>query len=210
MINPINQHFLNGTIFGNDDPQEKEQLLMEVRKLLNGSIFFDPDDEMVDWIIEYANGRIIVDAGCGEHLNLTKKLLLEGQPVIAVDPFINEEDLHNFYKWKIDNNLISISGHVLPGRIDRFSRDAEEIIGHGNLIKQLGNRVLIIFARPCHSQFVENTIDYLDPDVESLYITIPGNFDKYNDLGKFRGYAKRIFPKQGTSKDNEEFYSIIK
>lgn len=67
-------------------------------------------------------------------------------------------------------------------------------------------RCLFVFARPCHSGFVERTIKKLKIGAEALYIS-HGKENIINDLGNIP-YTK--LNHEGTSKDNEYVLSIIK
>lgn len=150
--------------------------------------FFEPDDELVQSIVDYANGRIIFDIGFGDG-DLLKELHAKGARVAGVEMFLDEK---TFNDLRIKHGL-----QVFPGRVEDYKF----------LISKLEDKGLLLFARPCHSRFVENTLDFKNPDTEALYITVPENLELYDDLGKHKTRAKRI-KLRGTSVDNEVIYSI--
>lgn len=153
-----------------------------------GLRFFIPDKTLIKSIVEYANGRIIFDVGFGSG-DLMIELKKAGAKVSGVELFQEKETMQKF----LENDL----GSVLWGDIKRYP----------NLIKGLKEKGLLLFARPCHSDFVEFCLDCKDPSTEALYITVPENLKMYNDLGKHEYKAKQIFLK-GNSVDNEIIMSI--
>lgn len=155
--------------------------------------FFKPDEKLMASIGAYAtktNNRIIVDVGCGngdliEILHDKYKL-----KVIGIEPFMMSE------KRRIQLMMKGIQILNLP--VERLE----------NIIYKLEGNGLILFCRPCHSDFVENCLSFKHPKTEALYITVPENLDLYDDLGDFKNKAK-IIELEGTSEDNEIIMSII-
>ncbi len=158
------------------------------KNILVDTHFFRPDQKFLNWIKEYANGRLIIDVGCGDG-HITKALRKLGCRIIGIDPFLSADDMSRA-RMKDDVNLLPfcIEDHPVF------------FVGHGN-------KVLLLFARPCHSSFVANTLEMKDADTEALYITVPENLDKYDDLGSFKNKAV-LLQHEGTSKDNEIVHSI--
>ena len=153
-----------------------------------GLKFFQPDQTLLEWIKDYANGRLIIDVGCGSgHISIALRKL--GCKVVGFDPYITAEEMTDA-KLNHDVNL-------LPWQIE----------DHPNMFVGRGNNVLLLFARPCHSYFVANALDMKDEETEALYITIPENLTRYNDLGRFKNEAV-LLNHSGTSKDNEVIYSV--
>lgn len=153
-----------------------------------GIRFFEPDEKLVESIVKYANGRVIFDVGFGSG-DLMIELKKKGARVSGIELF---HDLEVAMKL-LDNGV----GSILWGDVKR----------HSKLISCLGEKGLLLFARPCHSDFVEYCLDVKDPNTEALYITIPENLDLYDDLGDHKNRAKQIFL-EGTSLDNEIIMSI--
>lgn len=149
--------------------------------------FFKPNEELLKSLVEYANGRVIVDVGCGD-CDVIVKLRSLGAAVLGFEPFLSQEA-----KEKTRNAGIMI--------IEDYVQKWPTIISE---IKEKG---LLLFARPCHSDFVYDCIDIKDPLTEALYITMEENLTKYCDLGYFEQIAKRISLK-GNSEDNEIILSI--
>lgn len=163
-------------------------------------VFFKPNTELIKWLIEYAKNRIIIDAGSGAKFPLSQQLILNGyKKVLAFDSFI---DYNEFMKFKMLHGdiLSEASFHVFPKEIQSMS----ELYNDSATIQ----KVLIVFARPCHSNFVEETLDLKGKDVEVLYITVPKNIKEYDDLGKWKK-KKKLLKHKGSSADKEVIYSII-
>ena len=157
------------------------------------STFFKPDAEFVKWIIEYANGRMIIDVGCG-NLHLLKLLNKAGyKKIVGIEPMI---DYMEYIKHTIASGEDKIQ--ILPNKV-------QDPLPSSIISK--GENVLILCVRPCHSNFVEETIELKHPTAEVLYNTVPQNLIDYRDLGAFHDVAVKIEHK-GTSEDNEVVYSI--
>lgn len=159
-----------------------------------GTLFFRPYKEMIKWLVEYANGRLIIDVGCGTGF-LLRQLHENGAKCMGIEPMWSGKDL---VQWNIDN-ITSGKGmiHVLPNTV----QDSKTFIG------RLGNKALMLFARPCHSNFIEEGLDLRPEGMEALYITIPENLKRYDDLGKWRQKAI-LLQHTGSSADKEVVYSI--
>ena len=150
--------------------------------------FFIPDETLIKSIVEYANGRVIFDVGFGSG-DLMLELKKHGAKVTGVELFKEDDVLQKL----IENGL----GSVLWGNIKHYP----------GIISCLKEKGLLLFARPCHSDFVEFCLDKKDPLTEALYITVPENLDLYDDLGKHKNKAKQIYL-SGTSVDKEIIMSI--
>ena len=175
---------------------KKQSILSDELGLLDvASVFFKPDLNFCEWLKDYANGRLIVDIGAGQG-HLVRMLKMVGAKVMGIEPNL---DYTLWLKLRADKDLLRDPNEMLPGT----AKD------HRKLLYNLGNKALIVFARPCHSNFVEDTIYHLDDGTESLYITLPENIHEYNDLGVFKEKATLI-NHNGVSEDNEVVYSIIR
>lgn len=152
--------------------------------------FFQPNQEMLSWLKNYANGRLIIDVGCGTG-HVIRELHKLKTKVIGIDPYI---DLLNFTQENMRLGL---------GLINVMPREAQKC----DLAKM--PNCLLLFCRPCHSNFVEETLKIMHPTSEALYITVGKNWDLYDDLGEFKDIAKPI-KHQGTSLEKEKVWSIIK
>lgn len=156
--------------------------------------FFKPNTKLVKSIIAHANGRVIMDIGCGESFELIKALHAQ----------------KHYLLMGIDLQLSTIQRELFRIQVgmDNFPHLMEwDITKHPQLMQH--PRALYIFARPCHSNFVEESIDNMKPGSECLYITLPENLERYDDLGKYQEQAVKI-ELEGSSVDNEVIYSIIK
>lgn len=160
-------------------------------------VFFKPNTAFVKWLIEYAGDRIIIDAGCGEQFPLSKQLIENGaKKVVSIDPYL---DLTSYMNYRIMNmNRFQWgSYHGLPSRI----QDMSALFNNGH------QDVLIVFARPCHGNFVYETIQMKGEGVEVLYITKPENIEKYDDIGEYMDTAT-LLEHKGSSADDEVVYSV--
>lgn len=162
--------------------------------MIKGIEFFKPDRKFVEWIYKYAGDRMIIDAGCGEYFPLTQKLVDVGaNVVVAIDKYIAYEFSVDF-RLSINDPFKSI--HILE----------QDILSLSALYTG-GKEVLMIFARPCHSDFVARVLDIKGKNTEVLYITVPENIRKYNDLEHHEADAV-LLEHEGFSVDNEVVYSI--
>lgn len=168
----------------------------DVSKLFGDSdVFFRPDLKLVDWLKKYANGRMIIDVGSGQG-HLVTMLKRSGARAMGIEPNFNREVWLKFRGFDGDIN------EILPHKIeDTFIK---------TLINSLGkDQAILVFARPCHSNFVYNGIYNMPKGMEALYITLPENLDDYDDLGGFKEDAK-LLSHEGISEDNEVIYSIVR
>lgn len=161
-------------------------------------VFFKPNTPFVKWILEYADGRLILDVGCGEGFPLTKQLIHAGaEQIVAIDQYLDYGEI-DLYR-NLNHNLFldgKHSIHLIPGKVEIFKS-----------LYSGDKPLLAIFARPCHSDFVEEFIRQKGPNVEVMYITKAENLELYDDLGEFADDATLI-PHEGSSVDNEVVYII--
>lgn len=180
------------------NPDNYSGLQMEgVRNRANNPdlLFFRPNHEMIKWIKEYANGRLVIDVGCGSG-RLVESLHWEGCKVMGIEPFGDVSNFSEISMSAIKHNKGMV--HFLPKKIEEC----------GKFFQGMGDKIILLFARPCHSDFVSNTLDMKDSNTEALYITVPKNLEKYDDLGIHKERATKVNPK-GFSADMEVFYSIF-
>lgn len=175
---------------------------MDVGTLFDDSdIFFRPNPKMVRWLKERANGRLILDIGSGQG-HLVTMLKREGARAMGFEPNINKQE---WIKWRYTHRYkgedIDVN-EVMEYRIqDTFTKRFIESLGK--------DQVMLVFARPCHSDFVEVGIRNMPEGMEALYITVPENLDLYNDLGRFEDGAE-LLVHDGASEDSEVVYSVIR
>jgi hypothetical protein len=156
--------------------------------------FFQPDNTFIQWIKEYANGRLIIDVGCGGG-DLIWMLSHYGAKVIGIEPSFDPMSAQKLNMERIKANL---------GMLHIISKPIEDC---GSFFKNMGDKVLLLFARPSHSNFVVNALNMKDAETEALYITIPENLEKYDDLGRY-DHKKVLVPHTGKSVEDEQVYSI--
>lgn len=158
-----------------------------------GCVFFQPNNTMIDWLIEYADGRLILDVGAGT-LHLCKMIRNRGyNKLFAIEPHFD---------------YIKYSQMCILNDEERIHIDVQYVEKSSMFKSLLKINPLVIFARPCHGDYVLNALNLMPKGMEALYITLPENIDEYDDLGKYKSKAK-IIPHEGMSKDKEVVYSII-
>lgn len=131
--------------------------------------FFEPNDSFLDWITRRANGRIIIDAGCGEG-HVTEALIARGEKAIGVD--LNPRDGQNDYVVLMD------------------ARDFNYPKGS-----------LVMFARPCHSDWVVGAIEQAvayDAS-EILYVGFAKNLR--SDLGAWAEQFDQVLANAGKEEE---------
>lgn len=160
----------------------------------HGIVFFQPDDNFVSWIKKYANGRIILDVGCGTG-DLTILLNRAGARVVGIDPMMN-------YDGIVKEQMIDLAAGI--SRPHFLNKKIEDLT---SLFVGRGEQVLIIFARPSHGNYVHNTLKLKDKNTEALYITKPTVMEDFDDLREFRKKATLI-PHEGRSTEQEQVWSI--
>lgn len=154
--------------------------------------FFEPDQEFVEWLIEYSGDRMIFEVGCGDG-HLLSLLHEHGKAkCFGCDPGF---DLMAYMNIRKEGKMIQVLPHAIESPMMK------------GIVEKLGDNMLMVIARPCHSDFVENALALKKEGAEALYITVPENLDLYNDLGKFKKKATKINHK-GSSKENEIVLSI--
>lgn len=153
--------------------------------------FFEPDEDFLIWIKNYAKDRLIIDCGAGQG-HIARELYKLGHKKIVAFEYIG--DHMNFQKENLKQGL---------GMIQYLVDDCTK-----SNITSLPN-ILLLFCRPCHSNFVEKTIQHMDHTSEVLYITKPDNLKEYNDLGNYRNKAIEI-KHIGSSLEGEKVWSIRK
>jgi len=150
--------------------------------------FFQPDVDFVKWLIKYADGRLMIDCGAGS--GYTTALINHlGGKCIAIEPNYTEER-NMFWRSK------GFQFHVF------FKKSEEE-----SIIRDIPDgKALLLFARPCHSSFVYDTITKNMPvGMEALYISHKDNY-KFD----LRDIEYTELKHEGTSRSNEFVLSIKK
>lgn len=163
-------------------------------KLMN--LFFKPDLIFVKWLIAYAGDRMIIDVGAGQG-HLVRLIKRMGGKAIGLEPNINYTEV--IKKRMLRHGDYDVN-EILPFTVERAAKLINDIGGE---------KAMLVFARPCHSDFVEEGIDLMPEGMEALYITVPENLNKYDDLGAYTDYAEFVEHK-GVSEDDEVVYSIKK
>lgn len=163
------------------------------------NLFFRPDLIFCEWLRDYANGRVIIDVGSGQG-HLVRMLKMVKAKAIGIEPNFNKKE---WIKWRMTHDGHSMNmfdvNEILEGTIQQ----------HKNFIKGLGTGAMLVFARPCHSDFVETGIYNMPEGMEALYISLPENFEFHNDLGVFQKQAV-LLEYKGESEDDEVVYSVIR
>lgn len=147
--------------------------------------FFEPNKRMIKWLQTYIGDRTPIDVGCGGC-----DLLVElGKGGIGIDPLSRVDGIE----------LMNSNIQFIPMPVQYC----------GSIIRGLHPKAIVIIARPCHSSFIEDTIDLVPNGMEVLYITKPENIYLYSDLGEYDS-LKKLINHKGKGSENEVVYSIIK
>lgn len=162
---------------------------------MTGGLFFKPDLKFVEWLVNYADGRVIVDVGAGQG-HLVRMIKQVGGRSVGLEPNFNAEAYREY----------CLSGGYMPELNEILPMTIQQAKG---IVSGMGKKALLVFARPCHSDFVEYGLTIMSDQTEALYITVPENLERYNDLGMYKKNAVLI-SHEGISEDNEIVLSIKK
>lgn len=170
----------------------------DIARMVGSSLFFKPSRKMVKWLIEYADGRMIIDVGAGQG-HLVRMIKQCGGKAIGLEPNFDHrlfvENSLKRYGTDFDvNEMLAMSVGEAKGLINGMGK---------------GGKAILVFARPCHSNFVAEGIQNMPDEMEALYITVPENLHKYQDLGDY-DFLKKKLEHKGVSEDSEVVYSIKK
>jgi hypothetical protein len=178
---------------GEETPMD---MVKAVSPNLAGTVFFQPNNKMIDWLIEYADGRLIIDVGAGT-LHLCKMIKNRGyNKLFAIEPHFDYMKYSQMCLLN-DEDRIHVDVHYI-----------EESYMFKSLTLQENMKPLVVFARPCHGEYVYNALNMMPKGTEALYITLPENIDYYEDLGHYKDQSM-LLNHEGKSKDGEVVYSII-
>jgi hypothetical protein len=140
--------------------------------------FFIPDNVMLSWLIEYAADRFIFDIGCGN-----------GSVIKAINNIVDDKAYGIDLLWDYEEPLLPVyRQNALESRLVRECKQS-----------------LVLFCRPCHSDWVENVIGFLPDGIEVLYIGLPENVEV-----DFYKYKLQPLEHSGKSDDNEVVYKVIR
>lgn len=163
-----------------------------------GNIFFDPDKEMVKWIIdELVQDKMVWDIGCGTGEFLLRLNEQGITKLIGVDPFT---DHMAFMENRISRTRDMI--HLFPNSVsdpvifDMLSKITEK------------QKAIGFLCRPCHSHLLTlGTYDvFKSLNIPLYYIGLEKNLEMdldYNDIPYMEVKHK------GTSRENEKIYKLV-
>jgi len=122
---------------------------MEIGDLLLGATHFSPTPEFADWLTCYSDGRVTIEAGCG-NCDLLRAIRKRGCKAIGVDPY-----------RETPGDLVS---GFMPVHIENFSLARKP-------------NILIVVARPDHSGWFGEMFDLIHSSSEVLYIGLEKNLE---------------------------------
>ena len=140
--------------------------------------FFEPDEVMVNWLIEYAGDRFVFDIGCGDGFLVERINEIKPDKSYGID-----------IQWDYSKPLLPI-----------FPFNALET----KLVSKCTNS-LVLFCRPCHSDWFEEAIKLLPDDIKVLYIGLPKNLSV-----DFYVHSYEQVKHDGSSADNEQVYRVVR
>jgi len=159
---------------------ERMGITDDLRGITGHTRFFEPDTEMIQWLVDYADGRMIVDVGCGSGHILEKIHDDAGYAkACGIEPYWDPMKVHE--RMGKGKNMIQ----VMPQSVESC-----------NIFRPIEN-VLFICCRPCHSGFHGNIEMAAHPNAEILYIGLRRNFATDGVEGL------PIIPHKGTSVEDE-------
>lgn len=154
--------------------------------------FFQPDDKMASWIVQYAAGRMIIDLGCGSG-HVVDMLLENGaNACIGVDMRLDHRAVSAIKAIHCHKSVHFIEGTLTDNMVQTVCK--------------MDKPKLMLLCRPCHSSlFIDSAIKLAkDSNAELLYIGLERNIE--DDLGLY-SYGK--LQHEGSSKENEVVLSLI-
>ncbi len=163
----------------------------------NCDLRFKPDLKLTQWLVNYANGRLMIDVGSGQG-HLVRMLKMKSAKAIGIEPNLDHEW---WVRWRMTR--------------DGANTDVNEILAQTiqdtkKLIQDIGkDRGMLIFARPKARDFVEVGIENMPEGMEALFITTENEFKAFNYLGKFKDKAV-LLSHEGNSEDDEVIYRIVR
>lgn len=139
---------------------------------LTASTFFDPDSKFIDWIIEHANGRMIIDIGCGNGHVLRQLHKAGHKKLMGFDPFT---DMIEFNQKAMEECGERIHFMPLDVGSERFFNFVEPM--------KDSMEVMFLLCRPCHNGvLVDGSFKIAKKlGIELLYIGLEDNIEI--DLG---------------------------
>jgi hypothetical protein len=154
---------------------------------------FKPSLEMCEWLKEYADGRVIIHVGSGQG-HLVRMLKMTRAKVIGIEPNFNKDWWLKFRIHRDGENFDSIN-EILEGTVGRYKK----------LISGMGDKALLIFARPKVFDFVIEGLQNMPKEMEALYI----DTEFPEELNEFV-LNTTLLKHKGVSEDNEVVISIKK
>lgn len=117
------------------------------------STFFEPDASFFPWLVEYLKGRAVVEIGCG-NCRMIRRMHLHKIKAMGIDP------------------LFDIKNHPDLGNacLNQTGQECRAI--------RTKQKMVVLFCRPCHNGFVEETCEQVGPNAEILYISLPKNVEE--------------------------------
>lgn len=167
----------------------------EEQDVPNFGAFFKPNKQFAKWLLKRFGDKLFIDVGCGDG-TVTEMLVRLGGKGIGIDKFYNKTWELKRFKYRSDTSEM----------LHLMNEDATE----STIVSAINpDTAVLLFCRPCHSTFVERTIDAAPSGTEVYYITKEENLLLYEDLGAYDKYAEKI-EHEGTSVDKEVVYYFVK
>jgi len=149
-------------------------------------VWFKPSLEMVEWLRDYADGRLIIHVNSGQG-HLVKMLRMSGAKVAGIERNINVAKMLEIRSAR--------RGHL--GNINEIWEG--DFLRHKNLIKSLGNKALLVFTRSDYPDDVAKAVATFYGQLEILMIAEQVSFDTE---------MWRVLEHKGVSEENEVVYSL--
>lgn len=116
------------------------------------STFFEPGDSFFSWFVEYLKGRPVVEIGCG-NCRMIRRMHYYGIKAMGIDPVFDVR-----HHPDLSSACLNQTGQEC-----RAIRTKQSMV--------------VLFCRPCHNGFVQETCKKVGPNAEIIYISLPKNVD---------------------------------
>lgn len=162
-----------------------------------GHIFFDPDKEMIQWLIDdIIKDRMVFDIGCGSGEVLFRLSEAGHTKLIGVDPFTDHMDFMKERMKRTDDMV-----HLFPHSV------TDPVVA--DMISKLnGTKMIGLLCRPCHHHMLTFGAYNLfkTHNIPLYYIGLDRNLEQ--DLDNW-DIPYTLVEHKGTSRENEKVYKLV-
>lgn len=159
---------------------------------------FKPDLKLVKWLVNYANGRIIIHVGSGQGHLVNMLKWQGGGRAMGIEPNFNKQE---WIKWRMHRDGADIDvNEILEGDVQKYA----------SLIKASNDKAILLITRPKVKDFVEETVEIMPSGMELIYVTTDKIRSVKTDYCFYETTSIEQLRNEGCSEDDELIYSMIK